>query len=279
MFQFQAFFEGIKIKADVVEGSNFITYLPSFVIAKKLNVPCIAWYPDVFIGKWLNIFGPFLGLFGEILERLVLKLPWDGVIAISQSTKEKLIKSGFKRKITVIPCGVDLKEFSKSEKFKKPTVIAVSRLEKYKRIDLLKNIRNVNIIIVGTGPEEENLKKIIPNAIFKKNLPRKELISLLEKSHILCHPSTEEGFGIVLIEALAANTPYIASNIPAIKEITENGQGGILTEDISSAIISLVKNKKLYNSKQKEGEKLINKYNWKNIGRDTYEYYRNITNI
>lgn len=274
LFQFQAFFTGIKIKADIVEGSNFISYLPAFFIAKRLKVPKIAWYPDVFIGKWVSLFGPLLGFFGETVERLILKLPWNGVIAISQSTKNKLVQNGYKKNIQVIPCGIDISEFSTVAKFKNPTIITVSRLEKYKRIDMLKDIRNINIIIVGTGPEEENLKKLIPNAIFKKNLPRNKLINLLEKSHILCHPSTEEGFGIVLIEALAANTPYIASNIPVIKEITENGQGGILTEDISTAVMSLIKNKKLYNSKQKEGAKLIKKYSWSVIGQQTEKYFR-----
>lgn len=292
LFQFQAFFSGVKIQADIVEGSNFISYLPAFSIAKKLNVPCLAWYPDVFIGKWVTLFGPLLGFFGETIERLVLKLPWNGIIAISQSTKEKLIKKGFKRKITVIPCGVDINEFSTNTKFENPTIIAICRLEKYKRLDLLinavlitkKDIKNINLIIVGAGPEEENLKKLMPSAIFKKNLPRNELINLLEKSHILCHPSTEEGFGIVLIESLAANTPYIASNIPAIKEITYDGTGGILFERndvkaLTEAILFLLKDKKLYNIKQKEGKTLIQKYTWKNISKETYEYYCSVANI
>lgn len=292
LFQFQAFFEGLKTKADIVEGSNFITYLPAFFIAKKLNVPSLAWYPDVFIGCWFSLFGPFLGLFGEVIERLVIKLPWNGIIAISRSTKEKLIKKGFKRKITVIPCGVDISEFSKKRKFENPTIIAVSRLEKYKKVDLVikafsevkKDIKNLNLIIIGTGPEEENLKKIMPDVIFRKNLPRQKLTTLMEQSHILCHPSAEEGFGIVLIEALAANTPYIASNIPAINEITINGKGGILVDinDVKAlvnAIFSLLKDKKLYNSKQKEGKTLVNKYAWKNIARETYEYYRSVANI
>lgn len=284
VFQFQALFEGLKTKPDIVEGSNFITYLPAFSIGKLLNIPKIAWYPDVFIGKWASLFGSILGFFGEITEKIVLKLNWDGLIAISQSTRKKLINNNVKT-IKVIPCGVDLKEYSKAEKFKKPTVIVISRLEKYKNVDKIilavKKLKNINLIIIGSGPEEENLKIMMPQATFKKNLPRSELNKLLEKSHILCHASKEEGFGIVLIEGLAAGTPYIAADIPAVREITERGKGGILIKDnnFARSINLLIKNKNLYNKKQIEGKILVNKYLWENISKVTYEYYRRFTNI
>jgi len=288
IFQINAVRVGIKQKADLVEGSNFITYLPAFLIGKILKIPKIAWYPDVFIGRWVKLFGPILGLMGEISEKVTLSLSWDGIIAISSSTKKKIISSNAKGKIEVIYCGIEKKEYKDLEKFEKPTLIVISRLIKYKNIDMvLKAANNFNLIIVGTGPEEERLRQIaldlkISNRVsFKKNLTRPELLTLLAKSHLLCHPSSEEGFGIVILESLASNTPFIASKIPAIVEITENGKGGALfnpldQEAFEKNIKELLNNPNLYRLKQKEGKMLVGKYFRENLSKETGKFFNSI---
>lgn len=293
IFQLQAYLEGIKYHADVVEGSNYLTYIPAFLVGKKLNIPKFAWYPDVFTGKWFKLFGPFLGILGEITERLSLYLSWDGIIAISKTTREKIISYKKNSKVKVIYCGIDKNEFITSKKFENPTIIVVSRLLKYKSIDDAiravsiagKTIKNLRLIIIGNGPQETNLKELVSklslnSAVeFKKNLSRTELLTILGKSHILCHPSTEEGFGIVILESLAAGTPYIASNISSISEITQKGKGGTLIksgdiEGIAEKIIFLFKDQTNYNKLVTEGKELIINNYWQNIAKETENYFK-----
>ena len=100
---------GKTLDADIVEGTNFITHLIAKQIAIKKHIPVVAWYPDVWVGKWLQNAGP-LGIFGEILERINLKRDFDSYIAISKTTAEKL-KSHISKKINIIHCGVDINEF------------------------------------------------------------------------------------------------------------------------------------------------------------------------
>ncbi len=295
LFIFQAIIKGIFISADIVEGSNFVTYLPAFLIAKLKGIPAIAWYPDVFIGTWQQKFGS-VGVIGEIAERFSIKLPWDKIIALSKQTKTKLIQAGVDpRKIIVVYAGINQIEFSliKIPKYHKPTICCISRLVSYKRVNdliyALKLIRShlsqTQLIIIGTGPEEKKLKQLAqkinlaPSIIWMNHLSRVDLIKELKKSHLFCLPSITEGFGLVTLEALAASVPYVNANIAINREITHGGKGGLLfipqsPQDLAKKIISLLSNKKLYQQKISEAKQLCQNYSWQKSAHRTLAIYQ-----
>jgi glycosyltransferase involved in cell wall biosynthesis len=265
--------KGNEIMPDIVEGTNFITHFIAKRISSKNRIPLVFWYPDVFIGSWIKTSGLASGLIGEVLERINLLSSPDQFIAISNSTKNKLIKNNIDEdKISVIHCGVDPQEFDfKQPKFKNPTIICISRLVAYKKIDNLiwayavvrKKIPNLKLIIVGSGPEESRLKKmvkmikVVKSVSFAKNLPRRELVKAIKSSHILCLPSQVEGFGICVIEAAASKIPYVISNIPVLREISKNGRGGLIFKtgsslDLSKKLENLLQNRTLYEQKSRE---------------------------
>ena len=110
-FMVRSFYLALAADFDVIEASNVVTYLPAFLAAKLKGKPVIAWIPDVLGKHWLE-FGPMVGFFGFLAEKICLKLPWDRIIALSRSTKTKLIAAGVNpTKISVIHAGIDLKEF------------------------------------------------------------------------------------------------------------------------------------------------------------------------
>ena len=119
---------------DIVDGSNFITHLIAKIIAKSQRLPVVAWYPDIWIGSWLAIAGP-LGVLGEILERINIKLGFDAYVTISE-IKAKLLHQYVKGPVSVIKCGIDPNEFTgSSNKAKEPTILCISRLVPYKHIE------------------------------------------------------------------------------------------------------------------------------------------------
>lgn len=96
---------------DLVEGSNVVSYLPAWLAAKLKGKPVVAWVPDVLGKNWFD-FGLAVGLSGLLVEKIYLKLPWNKIIALSHSTKDKLIKAGIDPKIiSVVHAGIDLEEF------------------------------------------------------------------------------------------------------------------------------------------------------------------------
>ena len=277
---------GKKLKdVEIVDGYNFTTYYPANRIAKKLKKPCIATYHETWVGEWLKNNGIITGIPYEIFERLILKLRFDKYISVSNFTKKRLAKRGIKKeKIIVIPNGVDLKEFEKikAKKFSKPTICCINRLTKNKRVDdIIKALGIVRVKfpdikckIVGKGPEMNNLKKLAKGLKLEKNIEflgfvekHDDVFRILKASHLFCSASLVEGFGMVVIEAMASNVPYVCSNIEPFKEVTENGKGGLIFKaenykDLADNMIELLKNKKLYDRKKKEGKELVRKYDW-----------------
>ena len=294
VFVFQSFVKGLSIQADLVEGSNYVTFFQAYFIGLIKKIPKLAWYPDVLIGQWQKYFGGFLGLFGEIGERISLFLPWDYYIAISQSTADKLVKNGVKKdKITVISCGVDQEMFSRKQpKFSNPTLVVVSRLLPYKHVDkvitALENLRNdfpkIKLVVIGEGPEKRKLERqmndlgLEKQVRFLERLPKVRLIELLAKSHVLVHPSVIEGFGIVLVEAAAAGTPFVATDIPTSLMLSKSLGLGVIVkkrspDEIVQAVEKLLEDKDFYLKKQKAGLINARKFSWKKLTDLTEKVY------
>jgi len=295
IFLLAAFFKGLSLDFDLVEGSNFVSYLPAYFLGLVKKKPKVAWYADFLGRNWFKYFG-LTGLFGWLIESLSLKFRWNGVIALSQSTKNKLVKAGIdEKKITVVYGGVDLREprtQNQEPRTKKKAIICVARLVKYKRIEdlilvfkrLSKKYPRLTLAIVGQGPEEKNLKKLVKDqnlvkqVKFFKNLSRERLIKLLKQSYLFCLPSVIEGFGLATIEAAACGLPYVVSDIAVNREITQNGQGGLLfkpcfIDDLSHQIGLLLRDKKLYRQKRKQVINLAAKYEWEKIVKETQKAY------
>jgi glycosyltransferase involved in cell wall biosynthesis len=307
LFFFNSFIKiifGRIIPADIVEGTNFTTYILAFLYAKKVKAKSFAWYPDVFLGKAVERLGSINGVLTEIAERISLKLPWDRIIALSEETKKKLLEAGVtENKIEVIYGGVDDQKYKKvqesTEKYKNPTIICIARLVKYKRIQdlilaiyLLKDkFPDIRLIIVGEGPERDNLKFQILNLKLQNNIemigkvPEEDKINLLAKSHIHVLPSAVEGFGLVTMEALSVGTPVVNADIPINREILDYSSsiihypsvsGGLLYDlgdyvDLAEKIEDLLTDKKLYDRKVKDGIELVKKYDWDKVNNE-YEH-------
>jgi len=291
-----SFFKALKNDFDLIEASNFVSYLPAFLVAKLKQKPTIAWIPDVLGKDWFQ-FGKFVGLSGFILEKISLRLNWDHIIALSHSTKDKLIKTGIDQsKITVVHGGIEPEEFKikKPQKFSQFTIICIARLVRTKRIkDLITAfsnlkpgiLKNANLIIIGQGPLEAELiqlakqLKISDKIKFQKNLTRQQLIHTLYRSHLFCLPSTVEGFGLVTIEAMAANLPVVIADIPTNQEITHQGQGTLFfkpnnSTDLTQKLEKIIKNKNLYQQKQQQGITLAKSYSWDKIYKQTKKVYQ-----
>ena len=89
-----------------------------------------------------------------------------------------------------------------------------------------KNVRDVIFLIVGSGPEYNNLKLKIRNLKLEKNtrlvgeVANRDIPAYFAVADVFFMPSEEEGFPHVLLEAMAAGVPYVASDVGGVREIT-----------------------------------------------------------
>jgi glycosyltransferase involved in cell wall biosynthesis len=293
-----SFLKALRRSFDLIEGSNVVSYLPAYFAGRLKHKKVIAWIPDVLKQDWFQ-FGLIVGLPGYLLEKISLRLNWDRIIALSRSTKAKLIAAGVKAgKISVIHGGVDLQEFAgrSPKKFTQFTIICVARLVATKRVvdlvrafsQLARQHPRLRLIIVGYGPKKSALTKLTTQLglaeriSFRQNLPRQDLIKLLRQSHLFCLPSVVEGFGLVTLEAMAAGLPAVLADIPINREICPKEKGVIFFpprsgSGLAKAIERYLSNRKLYAKKQQQAMRLAKKYDWQNIYQQTQKLYLSTT--
>ncbi|WP_367323396.1 glycosyltransferase family 4 protein [Streptomyces sp. HUAS ZL42] len=164
------------------------------------------------------------------------------LVAVSPSTAHALRAIGVERdRIRVVHNGVE-EPGPRAERSPEPLFVAVGRLVEYKRIDLLlrlwERVRPVTggrLLIVGDGPERERLEQLAgPGVEFTGHVSEAEKHRLLCAAWLLVHPSAMEGWGLVVTEAAARETPAIAFDVPGLRDSVLDGETGVLAHGESS---------------------------------------------
>jgi glycosyltransferase involved in cell wall biosynthesis len=143
-------------------------------------------------------------------------------------------------KLRVIANAVDVEQFAHLNpplNDKPLSVGFIGRLDPVKRLpDLIRAVGllrgRVRLHVFGEGSERPALERLI------RHLQLTEIVTLhgtvprpqdaLRRIGLLVLPSKAEGFGLVLIEAMAAGVPVLATNVPGIRDVVRNGETGLL---------------------------------------------------
>ncbi len=186
---------------------------------------------------------------------------------------EKIVKLD-KNKVQVIPMPASVKK-TQCKKDKRGLIIAtLCRLTEQKGINylleacsLLKEKKILcEILILGDGPERENLEKLAKRlnlpAEFKGYIPHNEVSSYLGLCDIFVLPAMGEGFGISLVEAMICKKPVIGTNSGGIPDIIKDRETGLLVpekdpEALADAIEKLLKDEKLASRLAENGYKYV----------------------
>lgn len=181
----------------------------------------------------------------------------------------------------IIPCGVPLDKYYPNEpKTPYPSILFIGSLNSRKRGDLLLNIFKREILpilpdcilnIVGDFYcENKNV-----NCLGK--LSEKQLIEEYQKNWVLCSPSSYEGFGVPLIEAMACGTAVVATENAGSKTIITNEKDGILckTQEIGKKLISVLTDEYMREIFTKAALQCAKKYDIKAIAHNYEEVYKN----
>ncbi len=102
----------------------------------------------------------------------------------------------------------------------------------------LLHFSNWRLLIVGSGELVDHYQSlaeelgIADKVVFRGGIVDEELVRLYQQATVFCLPSIDqtEAFGIVLVEAMACGLPVIASDLPGVRSVVENGQSGYLVK-------------------------------------------------
>lgn len=214
------------------------------------------------------------------------------IICPSKITKNDLIKfyKADKEKIHVIPLGFNkINKNNKSNILKtyklqnKKYFLYIGRIEEKKNLkilievfnELIKSEKNINLVLAGKIGL--NGEKILSN-IKQKNIIHTGYISESDKEELLKNafafvfPSLFEGFGLPILEAMQANLPIIASNIPSSIEILKKNALFFNINDkkkLQENIVLLLNNPNLIKKLTQNHSNTLKKYSWKNTAKQT----------
>ncbi|MCB0996663.1 MAG: glycosyltransferase family 4 protein [Acidimicrobiales bacterium] len=137
--------------------------------------------------------------------------------------------------------GIDVERYSTPKPFdtdQPTTIFFVGRHEPRKGLAVLLAAMahlppEVRLWVAGDGPETESLRREVagdPRIEWLGRISETEKIARLRGAQAFCAPSLRgESFGIVLLEAMAAGTPVVASELPGYSNVARSGQDALLT--------------------------------------------------
>ncbi|MFH1773833.1 MAG: glycosyltransferase family 4 protein [Methanobacteriota archaeon] len=287
-FIFSGFFKGIKEEFDVIHAHYAVPQGFLGVLLKKVQRKPLV----------VTLHGSDITLLAKGAARQAVKFVLDNsdaVIAVSEFLKREAVKLGVSEgKIKVIYGGVPAREEKKEEfQLKGRAVTFVGSLVWQKGVDVLirafKGVKekfpDAELVIIGDGREKKSLQKLSNELGVDTNFLgyREDLNSLLEKSAVLVLPSREEGFGLALLDAMAAGVPAVASRVGGIVEIVEHEYNGILVEkenpeELAKGILQVLENEGLREKLIENGKKTLKKFSWKKMAGEVDAVYEALKN-
>jgi phosphatidylinositol alpha-mannosyltransferase len=226
----------------------------------------------------------------------------DGKIAVSQAAA-KLIQPHFPGYYNIIPNGVDLERFSAPTEplpelnDGKLNILFLGRLEKRKGLSYLLRafvqvkaaLPNARLVVVGSADErqlraykrwveESNVRDVV----FAGYVPFEMLARYHHSCQVFCAPNTgNESQGIILLEAMAAGLPVVASNIDGFAQVITHGVEGMLvrpkdSDALAAALIEVAGHADLRASMGAKGSERAQHYSWERISQRVLSYYERL---
>ncbi len=290
-------------KADLIHAHlAFPAGVSGAVIKKKIKAPLLTTVQGGDLGDYSENTGKFGGILKPIISYGLKRA--DLVHAVSKDCERKAKELGAKHTI-VIPNGVDVTLFNPhvdareiKEKLgitNERVIVSLSRLTPKNGLDLLirampeiiKEKKDVVLVLVGSGEQENELKKlaqklrISDKIIFTGGVPHSETPKYLRMADVAIRPSLDEGFGIFFIEAMACGVPTIGTAVGGITDIIIDEDNGLLIDpkvsEISKSIIRVLNDRNLSKKLARNGIKTVKeKYDWDKVLKRVEKVYEEI---
>ncbi len=258
------------------------------------------------------------------IEKTAIEMA-DAIIAVSKETKADILKyfNVDERKIEMIYNGIDTDQYhcvttqDALRKYginpDKPYVLFVGRITRQKGIVHLVNaIKYINkdcqIVLCAGAPDTKEIATEMSDAVdvarktrdgiiwIAEMVSKETAIELYSSAAIFCCPSIYEPFGIINLEAMACETPVVASAVGGIKEVVIDGETGILvpveqltvapfepvnpdqfSRDLASAINRLIDDPALCKRMAAASRKrAVDTFSWTSIAEQTADLYKKL---
>ncbi len=266
---------------DILHCNSFTATLYACSSARRINVPLIWHMHDILQRRPVN------GLFVRFAAHFA-----DRIVCVSQAVQQNLVSFGIDRsKCRVIYNAIPTKQnivptFGFRETLGIPgsalIITMIGQLAAWKGQDILidafsklmtdRENGNIRCLIVGDviHPAEQNYKERILNKVREKGLEgaiiftgfRRDVDAIIQASDIIVHASTlADPLPTVILEAMSAGRPVVATNVGGVPELIVNGKSGLIVppgkyEDLACALKVLISNPRSREEFGREGARV-----------------------
>ncbi|MDK7158438.1 glycosyltransferase family 4 protein [Pauljensenia sp. UMB3104] len=249
--------------------------------------------------------GTFHAALGRSVSRAIASAPMRlymeriGVrIAVSEEARRTLIEHHGGDAV-IIPNGVETASFRTAQPLdqwvatdERPVIVFLGRLDEPRKglgifagvIErVLEAIPGARFLIAGRGDAPDiraAVARFGDSVSFLGGISDEEKESLLAGASIYVAPQTGgESFGIVLVEAMAARTTVVASDIPAFRAVLEDGRAGALfdtgsSDSLASALVELLGDHERLDALADAGQRASAQYDWEVVADKVFEVYK-----
>lgn len=226
-----------------------------------------------------------------------------GKIAVSEAARETVARY-FGGEFVIIPNGIDFDRFAGDQVLPieqyadgRPTILFVGRLEPRKGFRYLlralpyvkEEFPQARLVVVGAYQRDEMADHLhyvrehhLTGVKFVGRVSDEDLPRYYRTCDVFCAPSTGfESFGIVLLEAMAAGRPTVATNIPGYRDLLEDGREGFLVERksekaLAQALIRLLRDPETRREMGARGRVKAQNYSWRQVALQVLGFYEEL---
>jgi len=266
--------------------------------ARRLGIPVIASQHTLF-ETYLDYYG--LGWVRPLVEAHLRRFyrRCDHVLAPTPALVEAMKRVRGDQRVSLWSRGIDRSLFDparRDDEWRRSNgwsdgdvaVLFFGRLVAEKGIDryvatvrrLQQRSANIRPLIVGAGPAASAFAEL-PDAVLTGHLDGERLARAVASADIVLQPSTTEGFGNVVLEAMASGLAVVSAGVASSEALIEDGRTGILClpDDIDSyerAIMGLVENPDRRREIGAAARLASEGFSWANASRQAADAYRDV---
>jgi phosphatidyl-myo-inositol alpha-mannosyltransferase len=198
-----------------------------------------------------------------------------------------------------IPNGVDVNALASApplDGYPRPgkTVLFLGRYDEPRKgmavlLDALPKVverfSDVQLLVVGRGDEDQlrsQAGKLVENIRFLGLVDDAAKASAMRSADVYCAPNTGgESFGIVLVEAMAAGTPVVASDLDAFRRVLRDGEAGRLVpvgdaDALADALIEVLRDDALQERYVAAASEIVGRYDWSVVAGQILRVYETV---
>jgi phosphatidyl-myo-inositol alpha-mannosyltransferase len=234
-----------------------------------------------------------LQVFGGVLRPGLEKV--TGRIAVSPAAR-RVIMEHLGGDAVLVPNGVEVDRFAGAAPLPgrddRPTVVFLGRVDEPRKglqvllaalPELVARVPDVRLLVAGPGEPPPLPEGLEDRVELLGRVEEADKPSVYASGDVYCAPNTfGESFGIVLVEAMAAGTPVVASDLEAFRAVLEDGRAGVLfrvgdPHACADALADLLGDAPRRAALAEQGRRAVRAYDWERVTRAVVEVYETVT--